>query len=102
MPAIKCLSEQARDFLVEVLEELEVAEETIDTLKKMATCPTDVIEYADDAPPPATHTAEHKERTTPRKKREPSAYQRHTGECMKGGKHSMSECAAAWRAKKGK
>ena len=102
MPAIKCLSEQARDFLVEVLEELEVEEEAIDTLKKMATCSTDAIEYADDAPPPATHTTERQKDVTPRKKREPSAYQRHTGECMKGGKHSMSECAAAWRAKKGK
>jgi hypothetical protein len=102
MPAIKCLSPQARDFLVEVLEELEVEEDVIDTLKKMATCATDAIEYADDAPPPATHTTERQKDATPRKKREPSAYQRHTSECMKGGKRSMSECAAAWRAKKGK
>ena len=101
MPAIKCLSPQARDFLVEVLEELEVDEPTIDTLKKMATCPSSVIELVDDAPP-ATHTTEHQKGTTPRKKREPTAYQRHTSECMKGGKRSMSECAAEWRAKKGK
>jgi hypothetical protein len=31
--------------------------------------------------------------------RPPSAYQQHTGECMRGG-GSMQECAAQWREKK--
>jgi hypothetical protein len=31
--------------------------------------------------------------------RPPSAYQQHTGECMRAG-NSMKECAAMWREKK--
>jgi len=103
MAAIKCLSPQVRDVLVEVLEDLEVDSATIETLRGMVACDDAAIEY-ETAParqtPPAPAPAA--EAATPRKKRAPSAYQQHTGECMKGGHRSMKECAAAWRAKKGK
>ena len=37
---------------------------------------------------------------TGKKKRAPSAYNRHTGICMKSGK-SMKDCAAEWKSQKG-
>ena len=103
MAAIKCLSPKVRDMLVEILEELEVDATVLKTLQEMVACDDAAIEYetapARQAPPAPAPAAE---AATPRKKRAPSAYQQHTGECMKGGHRSMSECAAAWRAKKGK
>jgi hypothetical protein len=99
--AIKCLSSEVRDVLVEVLEEFEVEADKIQILKDMPACANAPIEYET----PSSHTPEHtskRESGTPRSKRPPSAYQQHTSECMKGGKHTMSECAAEWRAKKGK
>jgi len=98
--SIKCLSPQVRDILVELLEELEVDTTTIQTLRDMAACENATIEYEDKA---ARHTPEPSSGgSAPRKKRAPTAYQRHTGECMKGGHKTMAECAAMWRAKKGK
>ena len=101
MAAIKCLSPQVRDVLIEVLEDLEVDSATIETLRGMVACDDAAIEY-ETAPARQTPPAPVAEAATPRKKRAPSAYQQHTGECMKGGHRTMSECAAAWRAKKGK
>jgi urocanate hydratase len=97
MAAIKCLSPKVRDMLVEILEELAVDDTILETLREMASCKDAAIEY-ETAP---AHQAK-EEAATPRKKRTPSAYQQHTSECMKGGHRTMSECAAAWRAKKGK
>ena len=97
MAAIKCLSPKVRDLLMEILEELEVDGTILETLREMASCKDAAIEY-ETAP---AHQ-EKEDAATPRKKRAPSAYQQHTGECMKGGHRTMSECAAAWRAKKGK
>ena len=100
MPAIKCLSPQVRDILIEVLEDLEVEPATIEALRGMDACENAAIEYET-----ASHQTPTREAPTPpttRKKRPASAYQQHTGECMKGGHKTMSECAALWRAKKGK
>jgi hypothetical protein len=100
MAAIKCLSPQVRDMLVEILEELAVDDTILKTLREMASCKDAAIEY--ETAPAAPAHQEKEDAATPRKKRAPSAYQQHTSECMKGGHRSMSECAAAWRAKKGK
>jgi len=98
--SIKCLSPEVRDILVELLEEMEIDTTTIQTLRDMAACENATIEYEDKA---ARHTPEPSSGGgTPRKKRAPTAYQQHTGECMKGGHKTMAECAAMWRAKKGK
>jgi len=101
MAGIKCLSPKVRDLLVEILEELAVDNATLKTLREMAACEDAAIEWESGA---ARHApqAEATEAPTPRKKRTPSAYQQHTSECMKGGHKTMSECAALWRAKKGK
>ena len=99
MAAIKCLSPKVRDMLVEILEELEVDATILKTLKEMDSCEDAIMEWESGA---ARHAPQ--DSSTPREKtkRPPSAYQQHTGECMRGGHKTMAECAALWKAKKGR
>jgi hypothetical protein len=62
-----------------------------DLLEEIPTCESEIdIEFCMNEP---------RETKGGRKKRAPSAYNRHTGICMKSGK-SMKDCAADWKKQK--
>lgn len=99
---IACMNPWLKSALVSALEEMAEAEAAFDSsaylqsLEDIPDCkgkkPIEFAEEAQQAQPGATTV-----RTKP--KRAPSAYQQHTGECMRAG-GTMKECAAKWREKK--
>ena len=95
-PVIQCMDLKLKRALIEVFKKMEAndtdfsADEYIDGLKALPFCDgDDVIEFAEAS----------KGQTRKKSNRAPSAYQQHTGECMRGG-HTMQECAAEWREMK--
>jgi hypothetical protein len=85
--------------LVEALKEIESNEADFDSsaylvsLKTMPDCAGDEpIEFAEE-------TQKETQKGRQKSNRPPSAYQKHTGECMRAG-NTMKECAAKWREKK--
>ena len=96
---IACMNPWLKSALISALEEMAEAEAAFDSstyLQSLEDIPDcsgkKPIEFAEEAKPAATT-----ERT--KTKRAPSAYQQHTGECMRAG-GTMKECAAKWREKK--
>jgi len=101
---IACMDLRMKQALVEALEEMAEAEAGFDSstyLQSLEDIPDckgkKPIEFAEEAKPAAAATTERPAKP----KRAPTAYQKHTGECMRAG-HTMKECAVMWRAKKGK
>jgi membrane-associated PAP2 superfamily phosphatase len=85
MSTIVCLHPEVKEALIEVLKELEVEKSIVSKIKKLTDCDEKMVEFG---------------RGGSKVKRAPSAYQQHTSECMKAG-HTMAECAAQWKKKKG-
>ena len=92
---IACMDLQLKRALVEALKKMEAADVDFDSsaylqsLKAMADCDgEEPIEFAEET-----------KKGRKKSNRAPSAYQEHTGECMRAG-NSMQECAAMWREKK--
>ena len=87
MATITCLHPEVKEAMIEALEELGISKSIIRKVKKLADCEDESQEIGFG-------------RGGTKVKREPSAYQKHTGECMKAGR-TMAECAAQWKTKKG-
>jgi len=94
---IACMDLRLKRALVEALTKMEANDVDFDksafvqSLKAMPDCDgEEPIEFAEET-----------KKGRKKSNRAPSAYQQHTGECMRGG-HTMQECAAMWREKKAK
>ena len=87
MATITCLNPVVKEAMLEALEELGISKSIIRKVKKLADCEDESQEIGFG-------------RGGSKVKREPSAYQKHTGECMKAGR-TMAECAASWKKTKG-
>ena len=92
---IACMDLRLKRALVEALKKMEAADMDFDSsdylasLKAMPDCSgEEPIEFAEET-----------KKGRKKSNRAPSAYQQHTGECMRAG-NSMQECAAMWREKK--
>jgi hypothetical protein len=103
---IACMNPWLKNALMNALEEMAETEADFDSsayLQSLEDIPDCTgkkpIEFAEEAKPAAAAATATERASKP--KRAPSAYQKHTGECMRAG-NSMKECAAKWRAKKGK
>jgi len=95
--SIACMDLRLKRALVEALKKMEANEMDFDpsaylaSLKAMPFCDgEEPIEFAEET-----------KKGRKKSNRAPSAYQQHTGECMRGG-NTMQECAAMWREKKAK
>jgi len=93
-PVIQCMDLKLKRALVEALVKMEANDTSFDksdylkSLKAMPDCDgEDPIEFAESS----------KGGTRKKSNRPPSAYQEHTGECMREGR-TMQECAVEWRA----
>ena len=93
--SIACMDLRLKRALVEALTKMEANDTAFDksafvlSLKAMPDCDgEEPIEFAEET-----------KKGRKKSNRPPSAYQQHTGECMRAG-NSMQECAAMWRAKK--
>ena len=92
---IACMDLRLKRALVEALKKMEANDVNFnktDYLKSIKAIPfcdgEDPIEFAEET-----------KKGRKKSNRAPSAYQEHTGECMRAG-NSMQECAAMWREKK--
>ena len=95
--SIACMDLRLKRALVEALKKMEANDLDFDSsdylksLKAMPDCAgEEPIEFAEET-----------KKGRKKSNRTPSAYQQHTGECMRAG-NSMQECAAMWREKKAK
>ncbi len=93
--SIACMDLGLKRAVVEALKKMEANDEDFDssefvkTLKAMPFCDgEEPIEFAEET-----------KKGRKKSNRAPSAYQQHTGECMRAG-NTMQECAAKWREKK--
>jgi len=114
MPAILCLHPEVKEYVIKALERLHLRDELIQPLRDLEECENGSIRFGepikkapakevdddfddDDEEEPVQAAKPAKKKSS----RPRSAYQQHTSDCMKGGQHTMKECAAQWRAKKG-
>ena len=92
---IACMDLRLKRALVEALKKMEANDVDFDSsaylqsLKAMPDCNgEEPIEFTEEA-----------KKGRKKSNRAPSAYQQHTGECMRAGR-TMQECAAEWREMK--
>lgn len=87
MSTITCLHPDVKEAMIDALEDMGISKKIINKVKKLSDCEDEEQEIGFG-------------RGGSKGKRAPSAYQQHTSECMKSG-HTMADCAAQWKKKKG-